>query len=137
MLSNAGSGPISTVIDGLNWVLQQALNEKGRPKVCNLSLGGSFSPMLNKAVETLVQDGGVFTAVAAGNDNALACLTSPASASSSSDVVSVGATDSIDQRASFSNFGSCVAIFGAFASFLLLRMSQSTLASCALIADPN
>lgn len=113
VLSNEGTGPNSGVVDGIEWVLQQALNDRGRPRVANLSLGGSFSLATNRAVETLVEVGGVFTAVAAGNENAVACGASPASAAS---VVSVGATDSKDQRADFSNFGTCVDIFGTFAT---------------------
>jgi predicted Na+-dependent transporter len=46
--------------------------------------------------------------VAAGNDNDNACLYSPASASSA---VTVGATDTSDSRASYSNYGSCLDLF--------------------------
>jgi subtilisin family serine protease len=110
VLSNAGTGLNSAVIAGVEWVLEQALKEKDRPKICNLSLTGGFlSPALNKYVSALVTEGLVFTAVAAGNDNRTACLSSPANAFG---VMSVGATDRNDQRSSFSNFGRCVDIFG-------------------------
>lgn len=47
--------------------------------------------------------------VAAGNDNKNACSYSPASAANA---VTVGATDINDNRASYSNYGKCLDIFG-------------------------
>jgi subtilisin family serine protease len=47
--------------------------------------------------------------VAAGNSNRDACNYSPASAASA---VTVGATDITDTRASYSNYGTCLDIFG-------------------------
>ena len=113
VLSNAGSGANSGVINGIEWVLEQALNDKVNPKVCNLSLGGFKSKALDNAVAALV-DNGIFTAVAAGNEDMDACLSSPAAASKKSAIMSVGATDKKDVRSSFSNFGVCVDIFGTF-----------------------
>jgi subtilisin family serine protease len=111
-LASDGSGANSDVINGLNYVLQQVLNDPNKgPAICNLSVGGSFSRALNSAILELVQRGNVFTAVAAGNDGLDSCQSSPASASRGSDVVSVGAIDKTDQRASFSDFGSCVTLF--------------------------
>lgn len=112
VLSNDGSGANSGVINGIEFVLQEALKDgPGKPKVCNLSLGGIPSRALNSAVAQLTEMGNVFVAVAAGNENTNACSSSPASSSAQSAVVSVGATDSSDRRASFSNFGPCVSIF--------------------------
>jgi len=48
-------------------------------------------------------------AVAAGNSNANACNYSPASTASA---FTVGATDPDDGRASYSNYGKCLDIFG-------------------------
>jgi serine protease len=112
VLGSDGGGANSGVISGINYVLQQVLNDPNHgPAVCNLSLGGSFSRALNSAVSELVVRGKVFTAVAAGNDDNRACQSSPAAATLVSDVVSVGAIDKSDQRASFSNFGPCVTVF--------------------------
>jgi serine protease len=47
--------------------------------------------------------------VAAGNDNANACNYSPARVANA---ITVGSTTSTDARSSFSNYGSCVNIFG-------------------------
>jgi subtilisin family serine protease len=63
---------------------------------------------VNSAV-TNMSNAGVFTAVAAGNSNANACSFSPASASG---VLTVAASDINDNKASFSNFGSCVEVYG-------------------------
>jgi subtilisin family serine protease len=97
-----GSASYSTIIGAVNWVRQNAIS----PAVANMSLGGPKSTALNTAVTNLSKSG-VFLAVAAGNENANACNSSPASAGW---VEAVGATNSSDTRASFSNYGSCVDI---------------------------
>jgi len=73
-----------------------------------MSLGGGKSTSMNGAVDSAV-DKGVSFAIAAGNENQNACNVSPGSAEK---CVGVGATDSTDKRASFSNYGTCVDIFG-------------------------
>jgi subtilisin family serine protease len=95
-----GSGATSGVIAGMNWVRQNSIH----PAVANMSLGGGLSQAVNTAATNLVNSG-VFLAVAAGNSNANACNSSPASATG---VFTVAASDKTDLRASFSNFGSCV-----------------------------
>jgi subtilisin family serine protease len=62
---------------------------------------------LNTAVANSIA-AGVTYALAAGNSNADACSTSPASTPSA---LTVGASTSSDQRSSFSNFGTCVDLF--------------------------
>jgi len=106
VLTCAGSGSNIGVIDGVEWVLNDA-GLKGKPATANMSLGGGFSASLNAAVKAL-NNGGVPTVVAAGNDNGNACTYSPAS---EPDVITVGSTTSNDSRSGFSNFGSCVDIF--------------------------
>jgi subtilisin family serine protease len=98
-----GSGTISGVIAGIDWVASNSL----RPAVANMSLGGGLSSALNTAVENAVSDG-VTMVVAAGNETQDACRTSPASAPSA---ITVAASTSGDARASFSNFGKCVDLF--------------------------
>jgi subtilisin family serine protease len=100
VLNCSGSGSNSGVIAGMNWVRTNGV----RPAVANMSLGGGFSQAVNSAATSLANSG-VFLAVAAGNGNANACNTSPASASG---VFTVAASDRNDRRASFSNFCSCV-----------------------------
>ncbi len=99
-----GSGSTSGVIAGVDWVRTNAI----KPAVANMSLGGGFSQALNNAVANAVASGVVFS-LSAGNSNVSACGSSPASEPSA---ITVGATTSTDARSSFSNFGTCVDIFG-------------------------
>jgi subtilase family protein len=75
--------------------------------VANMSLGGSASAALDTAVANSIASG-VTYAIAAGNDNANACNSSPARVPAA---ITVGATTMTDGRSSFSNFGTCVDIF--------------------------
>ncbi|MEM9069975.1 MAG: S8 family serine peptidase [Myxococcota bacterium] len=103
VLSCSGGGTISGVIAGIDWVTQNS----AFPAVANMSLGGGHSPALNMAVQRSVA-AGVTYVVAAGNENSDACSRSPASTATA---LTVGATNSSDGRATFSNFGTCVDIF--------------------------
>ncbi|HEX3766086.1 MAG TPA: S8 family serine peptidase [Kofleriaceae bacterium] len=105
VLDCTGSGTLSGVIAGINWVTANAVH----PAVANMSLGGGLSPTLNAAVASSVASG-VTYAVAAGNSNADACGFSPASEPSAITVGSVNPTN--DTRSSFSNFGTCLDLFG-------------------------
>jgi len=107
VLSDSGSGSTSGVIDGINWAAADA-TAKNKPAVANLSLGGGFSQANNDAVTGLV-NAGVTTAVAAGNDNADACNYSPASTPAA---ITVAASDKNNARATYSNYGTCVDIYG-------------------------
>ena len=100
-----GSGNLSDVIAGLNWVA--ANHAPGQLAVANMSLGGGYSEALNAAVQSVIDDG-VTVVVAAGNDGMDACGNSPASVAAA---ITVGATDSNDQRAYFSDYGTCVDLF--------------------------
>jgi subtilisin family serine protease len=101
-----GSGSDSQVIAGVDWVARH-VREHGWPAVANMSLGGSASPALDRAVCNSIQ-AGVSFAIAAGNESQDACDTSPARVVQA---LTVGASDRSDARASFSNFGSCVDVF--------------------------
>jgi subtilisin family serine protease len=102
VLNCAGSGSLSGVIAGIDWAVSD--HADGAPAVANLSLGGSPSTALDEAIERLVADG-VTTVLAAGNDTADACGTSPARVP---EAFTVAASDSSDGFAGFSNFGTCV-----------------------------
>jgi subtilisin family serine protease len=106
VLDNRGSGFMSDVIAGVNWVTVNA----NTIEVANMSLGGSTSSTLNAAVESAVNAGVVFV-VAAGNESTDACSKSPASAPSAITVSALDDRDGVsnnDPFASFSNYGSCV-----------------------------
>jgi subtilisin family serine protease len=102
-----GSGSTSGVIAGVDWVTADHVD--GVPAVANMSLGGAASATLDDAVKRSVADG-VAYAVAAGNGNIAgvaqdACGYSPARVPQ---VMTTGASDRNDRKASFSNYGNCV-----------------------------
>lgn len=98
-----GSGYMSGVVAGVDWVAANAV----KPAVANMSLGGGASSSLDTAVANL-HNKGVTVVVAAGNSSADACTSSPARAPLA---ITVGATDSADAQAWFSNYGSCLDIY--------------------------
>ena len=117
VLGSNGSGSMSDVIAGVDWAAQnhakkadeakKGKNKKFKGSVANMSLGGGKSPGLDRIVNAAV-DAGMHFAVAAGNDNRDSCSYSPAGAEKA---VTVGASTLADERAYFSNFGSCNDIF--------------------------
>jgi len=113
VLDCEGSGSLSGVIRGLEWVYnehnQHINSNRSVITVVNLSLGGSRSRILNEAVEACLENNPNFhIVVAAGNENNDACNSSPASARG---VISVMASDKDDFRASFSNYGKCTTMY--------------------------
>ncbi|KIK69046.1 hypothetical protein GYMLUDRAFT_91448 [Collybiopsis luxurians FD-317 M1] len=114
VLGSNGSGTMSDVIAGVQWASDhsqkqaQAASSKHKGSVANMSLGGGKSPTLDTVVDRAMESG-LFFAVAAGNENADACNSSPAA---SVNALTVGASTIGDERAYFSNHGQCVDIFG-------------------------
>lgn len=102
-----GSGQVSMAIAAVDWVTANGQ----RPAVVNMSLGYGDVQSLRTAVENSIA-AGVNYAVSAGNGDFLgrpqdACKQSPGGAPNA---ITVGATSSSDQEASFSNYGTCVDI---------------------------
>ncbi|MCM2389910.1 S8 family peptidase [Streptomyces albipurpureus] len=118
VLDCQGSGSFSGIIAGFDWVRQNA----ARPAVANASLGGGYSAALNNAA-TALANSGVHTTVAAGNNNQDACNYSPASAAGA---LSIAASDSADNKASFSNYGRCVDLYGPGVNVLSTRSGGGT-----------
>ncbi len=100
VLDCVGDGTVASVVAGIDWVTANAI----KPAVANMSLGGAPSTAVDSAVQASINSG-VTYAVAAGNDDEDACGYSPARAASA---ITVGASDELDFRASFSNWGTCV-----------------------------
>jgi subtilisin family serine protease len=105
VLDCSGSGRMSDVMAGLDWVARH--HDAGTPAVVNLSLGGSANPVIDAALQSVIDDG-VTAVVAAGNNSADACGVSPARVSAA---LTVGASDISDRQASFSNYGNCLDLY--------------------------
>jgi subtilisin family serine protease len=118
VLDCQGSGSYSQIIAGVDWVTKNAV----KPAVANMSLGGSAGSTLDEAVKKSIASG-ITYAVAGGNDSANACTKSPARLP---EAITVGATDTKDARASFSNFGSCLDLFAPGVSILSSANSGNT-----------
>ena len=118
VLSCSGSGSNSGVIAGVNWVTSNHQD----PAVANMSLGGGASSALDSAVNNSI-NAGVTYAVAAGNSNRNACNYSPARVAAA---ITVGATQSNDSRASYSNYGSCLDIFAPGSSITSAWYTSNT-----------
>jgi aqualysin 1 len=124
-----GTGATSGVIKGVDYVTGKVVGSDGiagtaddddkKPAIANMSLGGGKNVTLNDAVRNSA-DSGVFYSIAAMNNGDKACAYSPASASRIWDgskwiydngVMTVGATNSSEEEASWSNYGDCVDIW--------------------------
>jgi len=112
VLGASGGGTWADVVAGVDYC---ANNGKPGKSLASMSLGGGGSnAALTSAVNNCVNKG-VPVIVAAGNSNANACGYTPSGIPS---VISVGATEiagfepeEFDNRASFSNYGTCTHIF--------------------------
>jgi subtilisin family serine protease len=126
VLDCAGSGTTAGVIAGVDWVTANHV----KPAVANMSLGGGASSTLDAAVRNSVA-AGVQYAIAAGNGNIAgravdACKGSP---SRVTEAVIVGATNSSDTKASWSNYGTCLDIFAPGVSITSAWYTSSTATS--------
>lgn len=105
VLGCAGTGTLSGVIAGVDWVTANAV----KPAVANMSLGGGSNSSVDDAVRNMIA-AGVVTAVSAGNGTAggraqNACQRSPARVA---EAMTISATDKADQKPSSFNYGNCV-----------------------------
>ena len=123
VLSCSGAGSTSGVIAGIDWVTDNAV----RPAVANLSLGGFASRALDDAVKRSVAKGIVYS-IAAGNEGANACGSSPARAGTgtANGIVTTAATDSTERETSWSNYGSCVDLWAPGAAILSTWLGGGT-----------
>lgn len=107
-----GSGTTSDIIKGVEFAVNDhkakvSSKRKGyKGATVNMLIGGGASEALDLAVNAATK-AGLHVAVAAGNENQDACNVSPARANGP---ITVGATDSLDAKADFSNWGKCVDI---------------------------
>jgi cerevisin len=114
VLQDNGSGSIAGIVEGIDTVVTRHNAQKNaqgfQGSIISMSLGGDGLPQSMFTALKKATDAGIHVSVAAGNENQDACNTSPAGFSQQIPIISVGATDISDARASFSNFGKCVDI---------------------------
>jgi len=103
VLGDNGSGSTMGITSSMDWVAKNAM----RPAIASMSLGGGFSQALNDALDSIVE-AGIIVVTASGNENTDACRKSPGSAPLA---INVGATNDGDNRAVFSNYGTCLNIW--------------------------
>lgn len=112
VLPEHGSMNSQVLINGLKWVYEQyqkriqQADPTFRGSIVSLGIGDPSLRTLNNIANNLVL-AGVHVVTAAGNEHADACTLSPGS---SKPVTTVGAVDSADRFALFSNHGGCVDI---------------------------
>jgi len=103
VLDCSANGTFAQLIAGVDWVTANAV----KPAVANISLNGTTNAAVNAAVARSIASG-VGYAVAASNQADDACTRSPASVP---EAITVGATETDDARAPYSNYGRCLDIF--------------------------
>lgn len=108
VLDKDGNGTLSSIIQALSYV---ATNAKAGD-VVNMSVGEEeTSDVLDQQVQAIAARG-IYVAIAAGNDSKPADLFSPGRANGDN-IFTVSAVDSLDNFASFSNYGNDVVDFAA------------------------
>ena len=114
VLDKNGTGSVSKVLEGLEYVVSQKLLFPATPMIVGLSLGSNYSASFNDAITRCV-DAGIVVVAASGNEQVDACTVSPASAEKA---VTVGAMDVTLLRPIWSNYGSCVNLFAPAVAIL-------------------
>ena len=108
VLDKDGEGNLSYIIQALAYINANA----AAGDVVNMSVGGEEgSDILDQQVRNTAARG-IYFAIAAGNEHKLANLSSPARVNTSN-VYTISAVDSLDNFASFSNYGNDVVDFAA------------------------
>ncbi|GAM82275.1 hypothetical protein ANO11243_002540 [Dothideomycetidae sp. 11243] len=107
-VTHTETSSMSSIMDGYQWAARDIVQRRRQDKaVINVSLYGDYSPAFNRLVDAAFASG-ISTVVCAGNLGVEAAGTSPASARGA---ITVGATDSRQERAHFSKWGPTVSIF--------------------------
>jgi serine protease len=119
-----GSGTVSGAIEGIDWVTANA----NKPAIANISLGAGLSEAFDDAVRKSATSG-VFYSIAAGNEDADACNSSPSRAGAGTDngIATVAATNKQDAEPYWSNYGPCVDIWAPGAGILSTKKDGGTI----------
>jgi len=118
-LGDDGSGARSWQMSGIDWVASRGK----KPAVLSMSLGGPGTDRIYTTSINAATNAGVVVVVAAGNNNGNACLFAPAFVESA---ITVGATNSRDERAYYSNWGTCNDIMAPGTSIISAAVGSDT-----------
>jgi subtilisin family serine protease len=105
---NDNGARLSTILAGFDYVLGQKVKQPERPAIINFSLSGPRCELMNRIVQSLVNDANIVVIVSAGNDASSSCDKSPTSADTS--VITVSAINNMDFMPPYANYGSCINI---------------------------
>ncbi|KAJ4372070.1 hypothetical protein N0V83_003843 [Neocucurbitaria cava] len=116
VLGDDGSGSSSDTIAGMDWVISNHEKRKTQPGFVGsiMSMSWGLQGTANSVDEVIAgaSEAGIHVSVAAGNDGADACGSTPAHlGGSNSNVVTVGSVNIDNEISSFSNIGTCVDIY--------------------------
>jgi subtilisin len=104
VLDRTGTGSLSNIVAGIDWATKTRTD--GIPgndiQIISMSLGSSTGASSLQAACDAAYNVGIVVVAASGN-NGISSVSYPANYAS---VIAVGASDSLDRRASFSNYGS-------------------------------
>ncbi|KAF0493363.1 subtilisin-like protein [Gigaspora margarita] len=101
-------GDLLAATKGINYVINAHKNATNKNSIINMSFTTTnYSDALAALVKECT-DNGIHVVAAAGNDHKDACLVTPAAVPSA---ITVAASDKLDKRANFSNYGPCVDIY--------------------------
>lgn len=109
VLGANGSGSISGILNGLNWILTGRGTRWTGKAVINMSLGGGVSTTLDNAVAYTISQG-IPVCVAAGNSSINASNASPARVLTAITVGASGPNPGYTNLSTYSNYGSVVDI---------------------------
>lgn len=115
--SSASAGnQLSNTMDGITYAI------RNNSDVISMSFGSEGSAVTEQVLLNSALNKGIVLVAAAGNDN----TNSPFYPASYNGVISVGATDQTDQKASFSNYGPMVDVMAPGVSILSTVASSNT-----------
>ena len=105
----SGAADIVSIVEALDWIVEDAANYTDTPIVINMSVGTEqVNDVLQSAVNNTVSMFNLSIVAAAGNSGTDSCVNTPAR---SVYVVTVSASNITDGRPSYSNFGRCTSVY--------------------------
>ncbi|KAF8315086.1 peptidase S8/S53 domain-containing protein [Cantharellus anzutake] len=106
VVSDAGVGPLSKVIDGVIWVVQRSASS-GHHSILLVTITFDYNLAINEAIDTAISHG-LHVVVAAGNRGMDTGLFSPTSVPGAN---TIGAIEDCFKMVSWSNYGAFITVF--------------------------